>query len=126
MATQNIADTFRDIFLAGVGAMAIGAEKTSEIVDQLVQKGQITVDQGKEILGNLKDNAAEKTSQVRDDIIAAQLKSMTKEERDAFVARITDIAANADKAIGAAAAEVVEKAAEADAQEAAKGEGDAK
>ena len=32
MAT--IGDGFKDIFLAGIGAMAIGAEKSKELVDQ--------------------------------------------------------------------------------------------
>lgn len=115
MTTQNITDPFRDIFLAGVGALAIGAEKSQEIVNQLVQKGQITVDQGKEILGEMKDDASERASQVRDDIISAQLQSMTKEERDAFVKRVTDLAANADAANDAAAAKVVAAAEKADA-----------
>lgn len=117
MANQNVTDPFRDIFLAGVGALAIGAEKSKEIVNQLVQKGQITVDQGKEILGNLKDTASEKGAQVRDDIIAAQMKSMTKEEREAFVAKIADIASRADEANDAAVAEAVKEAAEADAKD---------
>lgn len=37
-------DPFRDIFLAGIGALAIGAEKSQQVLDQLVQKGQITID----------------------------------------------------------------------------------
>ena len=34
----NVTDAFKDIFLAGVGALAIGAEKTQEVIDQLVEK----------------------------------------------------------------------------------------
>lgn len=47
--TPNFADGLKDIFLAGVGAMALGAEKTQELVEQLIAKGEITVEQGKEI-----------------------------------------------------------------------------
>ena len=43
------ADGLKDGFLAGVGAMALGAEKTQELVEQLIAKGEITVEQGKEI-----------------------------------------------------------------------------
>lgn len=92
----NVTDAFKDIFLAGVGALAIGAEKTQEVLDQLVEKGQITVDQGKEIANDLKDQAITNTAQMRDDIIAAQMRTMTKEQRDAFAARVAEIAATVD------------------------------
>ena len=45
----TIADGLKDVFLAGVGAMAIGAEKTQELVESLIAKGEITVEQGKAI-----------------------------------------------------------------------------
>ncbi|WP_308776520.1 DUF554 family protein, partial [uncultured Bilophila sp.] len=32
-----------------IGAMAITGEKTKELVDQLISKGELTVDQGKQI-----------------------------------------------------------------------------
>lgn len=89
-------DPFREIFLAGVGALAIGAEKSKEIVDQLVAKGQITVEQGKEIATDLQSQAKESTAQVRDDVIQAYLGTLSKEERDAFAARVTEMAAAAD------------------------------
>ncbi len=92
----DVTDTFRNIFLAGVGALAIGAERTQEVIDQLVAKGQITVDQGKEMAEELKQQAQQNTSQLRDDIIAAQMKTMTKEERDAFAAKVADLAAQVD------------------------------
>ena len=37
---------FRDIFLAGVGAMAITGEKAKEVLDALIEKGGVTVEQG--------------------------------------------------------------------------------
>ena len=43
----TIADGLKDVFLAGVGAMALGAEKTQELVESLIAKGEITVEQGK-------------------------------------------------------------------------------
>lgn len=114
MATMT--DPFREIFLAGVGALAIGAEKSKEIVDQLVSKGQITVDQGKEIASDLQQQAHENTAQVRDDVIRAYLGSLSKEQRDEFAARVADMAAEADgegalKAEEAAEVEAADKAA---------------
>lgn len=94
---SNVTDPFRQIFLAGVGALAVGAEKTQEILDSLVEKGQITVQQGKEIAAELQTNASDKTEQLRDEIIRAQMQTMTKEQRDAFAARIAEIAAGVDE-----------------------------
>ena len=45
----TIAEGLKDVFLAGVGAMALGAEKTQELVESLIAKGEITVEQGKAI-----------------------------------------------------------------------------
>lgn len=92
----NIGDTFKDIFLAGVGSLAIGFEKSQEVIDQLVAKGQITVEQGKSIAEDLKAKAATNTAQLRDDIIEAQMKTMTKQERDEFAARIAELASKVD------------------------------
>ena len=36
MAT--LSDGFKDIFLAGIGAMAITGEKTKDLVDQLIRR----------------------------------------------------------------------------------------
>lgn len=90
-------DPFRDIFLAGIGALAIGAEKSQQVIEQLVQKGQITIDQGKDIAEQLSSQTTEKTTELRDQIIAARMKTMTKEERDAFAARVAEIAASVDE-----------------------------
>lgn len=42
-------DFFKKIFLSGLGALAVTAEKANEIIDELVKKGEITFDQGKEL-----------------------------------------------------------------------------
>ncbi len=89
-------DPLRQIFLAGVGALAIGAEKSQEIIGQLVEKGKITVDEGKEMASEVSSQASESLEQVRNDIIEAHMKGMTKEERDAFAARVAEMAASMD------------------------------
>ena len=52
MAT--IGETLRDIMFAGIGAVAITAEKGKEVIDTLVEKGELTVDQGKQLNQELK------------------------------------------------------------------------
>ena len=110
---SSLTDPFREIFLAGVGALSIGAEKTQEIVDQLVKQGQITAEQGKDVVSELQGKAKENASKVRDEIIAALMKTMTKEERDDFAARVAEMAAKADEDDALQAQEAAEvKAAE--------------
>ena len=50
----KLTDTFRKIFLAGVGAVALGAEKSKAAIDSLVEKGELTVEQGKVLNQELK------------------------------------------------------------------------
>ena len=52
-----ITNGLKDIFLAGIGAMAITGEKASEVVDKLIARGELTVDQGKEINKELQHKA---------------------------------------------------------------------
>ena len=56
---MTISDGFKKLTLAAIGAGAITYEKTSEILGHLVEKGEITVDQGKIINSELKHNVKE-------------------------------------------------------------------
>ncbi len=94
MAT--IGDGFKDVFLAGIGALAITAEKGKELVDQLIEKGEITVDQGRQINTELKHKAENAAATVREDLLEARMAAMTPEERAAFVAKAAEIARKVD------------------------------
>ena len=59
MADFNFGEGLHKVFLAGVGALATTAEKSQEIVDDLVRKGELTVEQGKALNTELKRKAAE-------------------------------------------------------------------
>ena len=83
----------QDIFLAGIGAMAITAEKSKDLVDQLISKGELTVDQGKQINTELKHKAEDVASTLRYDALEARMAVMTPEERAAFAAKAAEIAA---------------------------------
>ena len=90
MAT--LSDGFKDIFLAGIGAMAITGEKTKDLVDQLISKGELTVDQGKQINTELKHKAED----VAASVLEARMAAMTPEERAAFVAKAAEFAEKAN------------------------------
>ena len=90
MAT--LSDGFKDIFLAGIGAMAITGEKTKDLVDQLISKGELTVDQGKQINTELKHKAEEGAGKLREESIRAYVRSLSPEERVAFAEQMAQIA----------------------------------
>lgn len=70
---NNISDDLKKIFLAGVGAVAMTAEKSKEMIDQLVTKGELTVEQGKILNEELKHTVSEKLK------TPADVKSMEKD-----------------------------------------------
>lgn len=43
----NLESDLKKVLLAGIGALATTVEKSKDIVDELVKKGEITVEQGK-------------------------------------------------------------------------------
>ena len=75
MADLNLGDGLRKIVLAGIGALATTYEKSSAIVDELVKKGEITVEQGKALNTELK----RKVSEVVDDAKATAAEAATGE-----------------------------------------------
>ena len=60
--------SFKNIFLAGVGATAYSFEKAQELVDDLVKKGELTVQQGKVVNEELKHNMSQKLRSAADSI----------------------------------------------------------
>lgn len=70
---NNFSDDLKKIFLAGVGAVAMTAEKSKEMIDQLVTKGELTVEQGKILNEELKHTVSEKLK------TPADVKSMEKD-----------------------------------------------
>jgi polyhydroxyalkanoate synthesis regulator phasin len=93
----DIRDGFKDIFLAGVGALAYGGERATELVDNLIKKGEITVEQGKQLNTELQHKATNTVDVIRDEAITAQLKAMSPEDRASFVERVNSIASKVEQ-----------------------------
>lgn len=66
MADLHIGDGLHKVFLAGIGALATGVEKGQEIVDGLVRKGELTVEQGKIFNTELKRNRQKRPAPAED------------------------------------------------------------
>lgn len=66
MANFDLGEEMKRIMLAGIGAVAETTEKAGAVVNHLVEKGEITIDQGKaineELKRNIKDCVTENTA----------------------------------------------------------------
>ena len=56
---DKLSDGLKKILLAGIGTAATTAEKSKEILDDMVKKGELTVEQGKVLNRELKHNIKE-------------------------------------------------------------------
>ena len=74
----DFGEGLRKIFLAGVGALAATAEKGQEIVNNLVARGELTVEQGKKLNSELAHKANEKSASLKE-----QAQEATQTVRDA-------------------------------------------
>ena len=53
---SEINNAFKNLFLSSIGAMVLTAEKSKSLLEQLINKGEITVEQGKILNQELKRN----------------------------------------------------------------------
>ena len=60
---MEFTEGLRKVFLAGVGAVASTAENAKELIDDLVEKGELTVAQGRMLNEELKHTAKEKVKE---------------------------------------------------------------
>lgn len=99
---SDLGEDVKKIFLAGVGAVAVTAEKSRELVEELVKKGQLTVEQGKVLNEELKhrgkdvfcreETSAKPGRPARPDVaeILRSIETMNNEERAAVKAKLAE------------------------------------
>ena len=61
---DSFGENIKKLLLAGVGAVAVTAEKSKELLDEMVEKGELTVEQGKVLNEELKHNIKQKVQDV--------------------------------------------------------------
>ena len=89
---NNISDDLKKIMLAGIGAVATTAEKSKEVVDALVKKGELTVEQGKILNEELKHNIKEKLRTPADvETFSKDLEKVNKEDLSKLKAKIEEL-----------------------------------
>ena len=107
----------RKAFLVGVGTVALGAEKSQGIIEDLVKKGELTVEQGKALNEELKRKVDQASSETSDALLRAKLRSMSPEERAAWLAHAQEVADDIEAQrveVEVESEEVVEDASEGD------------
>ncbi len=53
---EGFGENVKKLLLAGIGVAATTAEKSKELLDEMVEKGELTVEQGKALNEELKHN----------------------------------------------------------------------
>lgn len=92
---MDFGEGMKKVLLAGIGAMAATADSAKDIVEDLVKKGELTVEQGKVVNEELKHKAKEKLKEhvsvnvVRDygDLMDA-VDDMSEEDLDRLMEKI--------------------------------------
>lgn len=93
---EGLGENVKKLLLAGVGAAATTVEKSKEILDDLVEKGELTVEQGKALNEELKHNIKKtveenvKNTEIADPVeeLDELLEKMTPEQIEALKERL--------------------------------------
>lgn len=105
----DINEDLRKIFLAGLGAAVITAEKGKQAIDELVKRGEITLEQGKVMNEELRRNVKEKvkehvtvtvTQTAPADVqsVKSAVEKLSKEDLEQIKAKIAEIEMAAETA----------------------------
>ena len=95
---EKLTDNLKKVILAGIGAVAITAEKSKDVLNDMVKKGELTVEQGKvlneELKHNLKqtvkNNVNVKVKVTTQEELSELLDKMTPEQLEALKAQIKE------------------------------------
>lgn len=94
MAGIDIMGGLNKAFLATVGAVAITAEKSQQAVEDLVKKGELTVQQGKSLNQELSRKAKEAAQETTDGALRTFLEALSDEDRAAYAAKVAQMTAD--------------------------------
>ena len=94
---EDLGSDAKKIFLAGLGALSSAADKGEEIVDKLVSKGEITVEEGRQLNSALAHKVQAGAENLRGGVLLKYMKSMTVEQRKEFVKKVVEISDQLDK-----------------------------
>ena len=100
---DKLSDDMKKLFLLGSGAAAVTAEKARDMVDYLVEKGELSIEQGKVLNEELKhhiqtrvDEAKSERAAQRMEQLSSQIRSMADEELEQLKEVIREVQSGPD------------------------------
>lgn len=82
---EKLGESLKKLLLIGIGTAAVTAEKSKEVLDDLVKNGELTVEQGKVLNKELKHNIKETLK----DNVKVSVKASTPEELQTLLEKMT-------------------------------------
>lgn len=82
---EKLGESLKKLLLIGIGTAAVTAEKSKEVLDDLVKKGELTVEQGKVLNKELKHNIKETLK----DNVNVSVKASTPKELQTLLEKMT-------------------------------------
>lgn len=103
---MELGENIRKLLLAGIGTAAVTMDKSKEILDDLVKKGELTVEQGKALNQELRHDFREKVKSnvnvsvkpTSPEALRDLLDKMTPEQLAALKEQLNNMEAEADDA----------------------------
>lgn len=89
---EGFGENVKKLLLAGVGAIATTTEKSKELLDEMVKKGELTVEQGKilneELKHNIK-NTIKETKKNGEEVVNEEMEDISPEEFENLLKKMT-------------------------------------
>lgn len=99
----SILESLRKVLLASIGMVALTAEEISELVNKLVERGEIAEQEGKKLVSEIKEKRKKTTGQA-EDVASTRMREMmdkmdipTKSDIDALSAKIAALSKKVDE-----------------------------
>jgi polyhydroxyalkanoate synthesis regulator phasin len=99
----SILESLRRVLLASVGVVALTIEEIGELVDKLVERGEIAEQEGKKLVTELKEKRKKKTDEA-EDVASTRMREMmdkmdipTKSDIDDLSAKIATLSKKVDE-----------------------------
>ena len=99
----SILESLRRVLLAGIGAVALTIEEMGELVDKLVERGEIAEEEGKKLVNEIREKR-KKTTDEAEDIASTRMREMmdkmdipTKSDIDALSNKIAALSKKVDE-----------------------------
>ena len=99
----SILESLRRVLLASVGVVALTIEEIGDLVDKLVERGEIAEQEGKKLVNEIKEKRKKKTDEA-EDLAATRMREMmdkmdvpTKSDIDALSAKIATLSKKVDE-----------------------------